>query len=732
MSESNENLDEIEQQLLKSLAELREKKHLAAEAIRLEEERKRQEEYERLRREEEEKRNKPVIVTVHSVIDYKFVLFTIDHLREDIKKWTIGTYIVDRYMKHAELENAYTAEALGWNHVVESLSKFHNLTIEYKQGIEEEIAEVKNAPHFTVDEHKEGFKVIINPTAEYYAYTNLQSIPGSKPVAGTHSKEWIIPFIYSFMLIQKLNEKKVKFTPKADERIKAELELRDELDRIAKLEDTDEINIELKGDTKPRPFQKVGALFGIKKNGNFILADEMGLGKTIQALMIMVLLKRRFIVVCPAGLKENWYREMMRKFGIEAIVMSGAIPDENDIITMMVQKPQVVIINYDLIAKAVEIKGEVYWVENEDGSKEKKKKPDVVKWPWVELINNCGFDNILYDEAHRLKNPESKRSQASRLITIPNVLPITGTPITNRPQEYWSLLKLVAPNEMPNYEQFTQRYVSLDGKRAANVEELRHLVKPFLIRRTKAQVVADLPAIIRTTNLHILSEPARKLYKKAEEGLYQTIKAFDAERADEDQLINSVLTQILRMKQICAWDKVDNTVDLGVTILDSYEEGELNNKLIIFTQFVDLVEEVRKRISGDFETVAFTGETPMTKRYDMCDRFQTDPSVRVLVTTMRTASEGLTLTRAGAVIFNDFGWTPAEHEQAEARCYGRLNDMHGARSYYHAAANTVEDWIQELLLRKMAIINQIVDGVEIARGEDSSILKEIIKRIKEG
>lgn len=744
MEDNNENLDELEAQLRASLEEIRLKKLRLQEEREAAEEAKRQAEYARLQAEAEARRNAQVNVTVREIIDWIHVLFTVgldnnpDSNREDVANWLRQTYVVSEHWKHSKYPKAFIVDARYWNVVVEGLNKFNNVAFFYDNNTQSEIEEAKNAPQFTVDEHKEGFKVIIHPTADWYAQSNIQSIPGSKPVAGTHSKEWVIPYIYSFILIQKLSESKVKFTEKADKRIKDEMALRDELDRIAKLVDTDEIKVDFKNGIVPRAFQKVGGLFGLKRDGNFICADEMGLGKTLQSILVGILLSQKWgrpcrdLIVCPAGLKENWYRELFKLLEMEAVVLSGAIPDEHDMIMLMVKRPPIVIINYDLIGKAIELKGQTKTRVNENGVVEKIKEQDKTKWPWVELLNACGFDRIIYDEAHKLKNADSKRSQASRLITIPRVTILTGTPITNRPQEYWPLLALVAPDQIPNREQFESRYVSLDKKRAANVDELRHVVKQFMVRRTKKEVVADLPPINRITDYHQLSEQAVPIYQKAEDGLYQTLKEYDPERKDEDQLISGILVQILRMKQICAWDKIDTTCDLATAKLDSFEEGELNNKIIIFTQFAPLVDEFRKRMSGDFGTVAFTGENEMKYRYDQCDRFQNDPAVRVMVTTPRVAGEGYTLTRGGAVIFNDFEWTPAAHEQAEARCYGRINDMHGATSYYRATANTIEDLIQEILLRKMQIIEQVVDGVAIARNEDSSIVKEVIKRLKEG
>jgi SNF2 family DNA or RNA helicase len=101
-----------------------------------------------------------------------------------------------------------------------------------------------------------------------------------------------------------------------------------------------------------------------------------------------------------------------------------------------------------------------------------------------------------------------------------------------------------------------------------------------------------------------------------------------------------------------------------------------------------------------------------------------------LVTTTQVAGEGLTLTRAGDIVFTDLMWTPAAHEQAEARAYGRVNDLHSVNSHYFLATNTIDEDIWELLAFKTDIINQVVDGVNEARIHDQSLVKELIMRLK--
>ncbi|KKK61472.1 hypothetical protein LCGC14_3013970, partial [marine sediment metagenome] len=129
------------------------------------------------------------------------------------------------------------------------------------------------------------------------------------------------------------------------------------------------------------------------------------------------------------------------------------------------------------------------------------------------------------------------------------------------------------------------------------------------------------------------------------------------------------------------------------------------------------------------EAVVFDGDTKQEDRQRYVDQFQSDPKIKFLVATGFVAGEGLDMTKAGYVIFSDFGWTPAYHQQCEGRIYGRLNECHGAVSYYVVGVDTIEEWIQEILARKLKIIEQIVEGND-SPDAGKSIGYELIKKMK--
>jgi non-specific serine/threonine protein kinase len=264
-----------------------------------------------------------------------------------------------------------------------------------------------------------------------------------------------------------------------------------------------------------------------------------------------------------------------------------------------------------------------------------------------------------------------------------------------------------------------------DG-RVRNVEHLRETLSTILIRRKREQVQKDLPPIRRIYDWHELSDPARARYELALEGVYQAIAEYEKDGQNKEMAITGILAQITRCKQIVAQDKVERIADLATELVDA-EKGEGEGKVVIFSGFKAVARGIAKRLGH--EAVCFTGDDKLEDRQKMVDDFQSDPKVKFLVATGATAGEGLTMTAGGYVIFSDFGWTPAYHQQCEGRVYGRLNEAHGAVSYYIVGAGTIEEWIQELLAVKLKIIEQIIEGND---DEDAgkSMGYELIKRMK--
>ena len=215
------------------------------------------------------------------------------------------------------------------------------------------------------------------------------------------------------------------YTDEVKEIFQKEASRRNELLSLSTATDAPEINDDI--NLTLRPFQKVAKKFALHLDGRAILAYDMGLGKTPIAISITEALQdaKKVLIVCPATLKTNWKREVRKATDEDCNILSGATPNELTIRSVLMPKHKYHIINYDILGR---------------GSRDKDAKLFVS--PWAKLINAAGFDMIIFDEAHYTKNMDSGRSKASRELTSKYVLPLTGTPIVNRPSELFPLLHI--------------------------------------------------------------------------------------------------------------------------------------------------------------------------------------------------------------------------------------------------------------------------------------------------
>jgi SNF2 family DNA or RNA helicase len=513
-----------------------------------------------------------------------------------------------------------------------------------------------------------------------------------------------------------------------------QVEARAKLDKVAKMERGEkylDYDFDSNGVNKLRAFQEVGAEFTDHAGGKVIIADEMGLGKTWQALAYAIKNGLRTMVICPASLKANWAREIRKLSGGErATVLEGAEPSQYTLIKFITEPPRFSIINYDIVGRVFKHKKE--WTDE----KGFKHEADTERFLWVELINMSKPDLVIVDEGHYIKNVDSNRSQAVRQIKVPRIIFMTGTPVLNRPGELWPMLTMIAPEQFPAHETFLAQY-TYDGKTAKNVEELRTLLRPIMIRRLKKDVVAELPPINRINESHELSAKAMKLYRKVEQGVYESIAEYSASgHGGQEMGITSILAQIQRLKMVCAIDKADQTADLARQLYEETDESS-DRKVLIFTHFKGVAYAIYQRLMDD-GCLSFVSRgasdfitAPSEERDRLVQQFQTDPSIKYMVVTEQTTKEGHNITAAGHVIFNDLFWTPAAHEQAEGRAYGRLSNLHSINSYYMITdmdGEGIEEWIMELLASKMRMINEVVEGVEKSR--DVSVVMELIQKMK--
>ena len=456
-------------------------------------------------------------------------------------------------------------------------------------------------------------------------------------------------------------------------------------------------------------FQRAGIAYAVE-HGRTLIADEMGLGKTVQALSTVELQNAYpVLVVVPAVVKLNWLREARRWIpGRTVQVAEGRKPRT---ITA-----DILVINYDILP---------YWTEE---------------------VRKHGWNAVIFDESHYLKNAKAKRTKAAKTIahTIPLRLLLTGTPVLNRPVELTSQLDVLGRlDDFGGFWTFVQRYCAAtknpwgwDFTGASNLEELHaKLRETCFVRRTKAQVLGDLPAKQKITmpvefdrthyeeverdlkvwlKERILADEEwrRRLSTMADEDIEAARLAFHKEqglgRAKTLVMIEALkqASATAKMPAVCAWTT-------------SFLEG--GRKLVLFAHHKAVVNGIADCIrEAGYSVVTITGDTAPEDRQNNVDRFQNDPDVRLLVANIAAGGVGITLTAASDVAFAELPWRPGDLTQAEDRCH-RIGQTETVTAWYLLAANTIEEKIAGMLDNKRAVVDETTDGTPGIAPNDSIV-----------
>lgn len=463
-----------------------------------------------------------------------------------------------------------------------------------------------------------------------------------------------------------------------------------------------------------RPFQKEGISFAHNHDLNVLNGDEMGLGKSVQSILSFELyankeelaensIKRICLIVCPASLKTNWLREIFKWSGHSAYLLSGTKPDALDVDAILKRKKRYYVINYDPVATEV---GEIY--------------------PWVEIFNLASFDCIIVDEIHYIKNVDTKRSKSILQLKAPHKIGLSGTLVVNRPRELWAPLRFINPEYAGTYTSFLSFY-EYANKAPKNLNHLRETLNKVMIRRTKKDVLPELPPINRIYREYELSDSGNKIYNLALNGLWKALDEWEDESDTEG--IANIMTQLLRLKQICAKDKVDYNCDL---MIELYENNTTQyRKVIAFSQFTNsppILSDMQRRLGS--ECVLIDGSISKDERDKLVQTFQTDNRIKYMLCSYGTGAEGLNITAAGSIVHCDFAWTPKTHRQAEGRAYGRLSDLHTIDSYYIESSDTIEVEITNLLDKKLKVSDKVLDNADIADDSIGSIAMQLINVLK--
>ncbi len=471
-------------------------------------------------------------------------------------------------------------------------------------------------------------------------------------------------------------------------------ELVNELDK-EKIDD--DIQIPLILENTLRYYQKTGVkwlktLDKYKFGG--ILADDMGLGKTIQILSVILSYvqsekeeKRTSIVISPSSLALNWQNEADKFAGeLKTLVINGTLSERKRKIAE-IEKYDLVITSYDLLKRDIEL------------YKEK----------------DYHFRYIIADEAQYLKNSNTQNAKAIKKINAETRYALTGTPIENSLAELWSIFDYIMPGYLFSYKKFKKLYempiVKENDKQALN--KLKMLIEPFILRRTKTEVLTELPEKTVTVLNNEMEEEQRNLYisylAQAREEVAEEINLNGIEKSHI-----KILSVLTRLRQICCHpslfikDYTNESSKLNQCMEIVEDAVKANHKILLFsgyTSMFPIIEEKLQQLGISY--FKLTGATKVDERIDLVDEFNENPDIKVFLISLKAGGTGLNLTGADMVIHYDPWWNLSTENQATDRAY-RIGQKNNVQVYKLITKNSIEEKIYELQQRKAELIDNML------------------------
>lgn len=475
-----------------------------------------------------------------------------------------------------------------------------------------------------------------------------------------------------------------------------------------------------------RDFQREGVSFLESRDGCALLGDDMGLGKTVQAAAWLQLRWEDALpalVVCPSSLKLNWARELRKFTELTVAVVGGRYNELNSVEPGVAE---VYVVNYDVLAVpsvCEKCNGEGKYI-NTKGLEQKCKRckgtgKDVALRPDLEQL---GIRTVILDECQYIKNYDTQRSRAVALLgrLAAHRMGLSGTPIENRPVEFFPTLNFIDPQQWNSWWKFVHRYCGAEQGRygwdfsgASNVEELHHvLTSTRMVRRTKDEVLKDLPP--KQRSVVPVEIDNRDEYNAAAEDYIEYLRGVNPEKVSKAERAKA-LVRINGLKRLCIQGKLAGCIEW----IEDYLNGD--RKLVVFSLHLDVLDALEERF-GEM-AVRVDGGVSGPARQDAVDAFQENPEKRLFLGQLKAAGVGLTLTAASATVTLELGWNPSAHDQAEDRVHRIGQQADSVMAYYLVASGTIDEDLADLIDAKRETIRAILDGEEV---ENSSLFKALL------
>jgi SNF2 family DNA or RNA helicase len=449
------------------------------------------------------------------------------------------------------------------------------------------------------------------------------------------------------------------------------------------------------------PYQQHGYnwLVFLRRFGlNGILADDMGLGKTLQALAVIKQGKELSVrgsehptlIICPVSLMANWRAEAIRFFpGTWALQYRGSNREK---LRDQVYGADFVIASYSVAANDFD---------------------ELASIPW---------NYIVIDEAHAIKNPDIQRTKKIKRLPSLHKLALTGTPVQNAATDLWSLFDFLMPGYLGSHPEFRSRYPSLFDRRTAtfgqHATDLKKRVGPFVMRRLKKDVAAELPEKIVSDRIVELSEQQVRRYKELLAGTDATRLRHSIEQDNYKTEGINILTLMSKLRAICNHPVLESgastwlieesaKLDAFQQLLEEVVEG--NHRALVFSQFVKMLDIIEHCLrEWKIPNLRIDGKTVANLRQTIVDRFNQDQTYRCLLLSTRAGGVGLNLTGADTVIFYDHDWNPTNDLQAQDRAH-RIGQKQTVTVYRLITKGTIEEKILKYQERKIALAQALIE-----------------------
>lgn len=329
---------------------------------------------------------------------------------------------------------------------------------------------------------------------------------------------------------------------------------------------------------------------------------------------------------------------------------------------------------------------------------------------------NHEFSYIIADEAQYMKNSNTQNAKAVKELNAKTKFALTGTPIENSLSELWSIFDFLMPGYLFSYKKFKEQYEMpiVRDQNEETMRKLRMLIEPFILRRTKKEVLTELPDKIITVLNNKMEEEQEKVYlsylSEAKNELKEQINTIGFEKSQIQ-----ILALLTRLRQICCHPSLflenykGESSKLTQCIELIKEMVESGHKILLFSTYTTMFEIIEKELKKENITYfKLTGQTKVSQRIGLVDEFNQNPDIKVFLISLKAGGTGLNLTGADMVIHYDPWWNLSAENQATDRAY-RIGQKNNVQVYKLITKNSIEEKIYELQQKKAKLIDDVLD-----------------------